>query len=410
MRISDQNSVQRYYFDEWLYDSSQNLVQNISTKEEKRLEPKVGDLLSLLIRAKGNVLSREELIAALWPEVIVGEDTLARTVSRLRAVLGDSASNSNYIETIPKKGYRFKADLKTNPPHNGSIPTKLAPMLVFVALVAIVLGFIAFEGDAEIEEILARADSLYMQFDEQSNEAALALYEKVLELDQDNSSARAGIANAMVQRLVRWPSSKYSVEASGVSLTNALASGQLVTPESKLMLERARLIAEKAVRLNPTDVSAMKSLGFVYSAEGKIEQAISVYQKAITTDSSAWRSLINLGELYDLNNQTELALETFIDAFNAMQKKYPEEPQNIGPWQPALGNSIAGRYLQNEDFEQAQFWAEKILEIVPFNRQASTTLITALLASNQETEAQRICDNYASKLSPLEMCSSLESL
>jgi DNA-binding winged helix-turn-helix (wHTH) protein len=62
-----------------------------------------------LIEAEGQVVSKQVLLENLWPKVIVEDDTLARTVSRLRTALKDSASNPKYVETIPKKGYRFTA-------------------------------------------------------------------------------------------------------------------------------------------------------------------------------------------------------------------------------------------------------------------------------------------------------------
>jgi tetratricopeptide (TPR) repeat protein len=378
------------------------------------MEPKISELLNILLNTNGQVLSRDHLINALWPDVIVSEDTLARTVSRLRAELGDSASKPTYIETIPKRGYRFlvkpEPDKERRLEHQKSNANTLASItLGFVLVVALIawLTTLTSNDDGAVDELLTRADSLYMLFDKQSNEAALALYENVLEIDAENALARAGVANALVQRVVRWPSTPFAIEQSGVSLTTALASGQLQTPEATSMLERARLVAEKAVRLAPNDVQALKSLGFVYSAEGRIDRAIEQYQRAVNIDQNAWRSLINLGELYELNGQQRQALETFMLAFDAMQKRFDQEPQHVGPWQPVLGNSIAFRFAEIGDENNVQLWANKVLDLVPFDRTATTLLIESLLRQNKTEAATQICQDYAKKLSPVAACAEL---
>ncbi len=398
-----------YIFADWTFTYSQNALHSSSSNTTSRLEPKVSELLRLLLDANGEVLSREQLISALWPNVIVGDDTLARTVSRLRAELSDSANNPKFIQTIPKKGYRFLVGVKSYSPKKKRLLIPASIVAVFIATISItvLLKMHDKQTNIELDEMLARADSLYMRFEEQSNEAALALYEKALEVDAENAQAQAGVANAMVQRVVRWPSEPFSINESGVSLTAALSSGQLQTPDAVLMLERARLIAEKAVRQSPNDILALKSLGFVYSAEGRIARAIEQYTRAVNIDQNAWRSLINLGELYALNGQDLESLQTFIRAFDAMQAKFDEEPQHIGPWQPELGNIIASRFVALSDEQNVQIWAKKVLELVPFERRASTFLIESLLRENRSTEASRICEDYAMKLSPLEICSEL---
>jgi len=74
---------------------------------EKILQPKVLDLLTLLCAAQGETLSKSHLVNALWPNTIVGPDSLANTMARLRKALNDDAKNAQYIETVQRKGYRW---------------------------------------------------------------------------------------------------------------------------------------------------------------------------------------------------------------------------------------------------------------------------------------------------------------
>ncbi len=69
------------------------------------LAPKTFELLLLLVRSGGRVLSRQELLHALWPDTFVEEANLSFQVSTLRKALGEGADQ--WIETVPKVGYRF---------------------------------------------------------------------------------------------------------------------------------------------------------------------------------------------------------------------------------------------------------------------------------------------------------------
>jgi TolB-like protein/Tfp pilus assembly protein PilF len=76
------------------------------------LAPKVFDTLLALIENSGRLVGKEDLISRLWPDTFVEEATLARNISDLRKALGDSSVEARYIETVPKRGYRFAADVK----------------------------------------------------------------------------------------------------------------------------------------------------------------------------------------------------------------------------------------------------------------------------------------------------------
>jgi DNA-binding winged helix-turn-helix (wHTH) protein/TolB-like protein/Tfp pilus assembly protein PilF len=77
-----------------------------------RLEPKAMEVLALLAARAGNVISRKELLAAVWPGVIVGDEALTQSVIKLRRALGDNPRLPAYIETISKRGYRLIAPVR----------------------------------------------------------------------------------------------------------------------------------------------------------------------------------------------------------------------------------------------------------------------------------------------------------
>jgi adenylate cyclase len=92
---------------DWVLDTE--LCELRSGEKSVRLEPKVGEVLARLAQQPGRVVSREELLSAVWPGVVVGDDALTQTVIKLRRILGDDAHNAKYIETLSKRGYRLIA-------------------------------------------------------------------------------------------------------------------------------------------------------------------------------------------------------------------------------------------------------------------------------------------------------------
>lgn len=75
------------------------------------LTPKLLDLLLYLLERPATLVSKEELLEALWPSANVTENALTQAVSELRQVLGDSATEPRYIKTVARRGYRFIGDV-----------------------------------------------------------------------------------------------------------------------------------------------------------------------------------------------------------------------------------------------------------------------------------------------------------
>ncbi len=77
-----------------------------------RLEPKAMAVLLHLACRPRQVASREELLAAVWPGLVVGDNALTQVVIKLRKALGDTAREPAYVESIAKKGYRLIAEVR----------------------------------------------------------------------------------------------------------------------------------------------------------------------------------------------------------------------------------------------------------------------------------------------------------
>ncbi|HEY8458918.1 MAG TPA: winged helix-turn-helix domain-containing protein, partial [Blastocatellia bacterium] len=75
------------------------------------LTPKAFETLLILVENNGRVIDKDELLKKIWPDTFVEEVNLAKNVSYLRKILGGEEA-AKYIETIPKRGYRFVANVK----------------------------------------------------------------------------------------------------------------------------------------------------------------------------------------------------------------------------------------------------------------------------------------------------------
>lgn len=70
------------------------------------------DLLLVLLEHPGEVVEKQNLLDEVWPDVVVGEESLAKAVSELRAALGDRASSPRFVQTVHRRGYRFIAEVR----------------------------------------------------------------------------------------------------------------------------------------------------------------------------------------------------------------------------------------------------------------------------------------------------------
>src|ERR1700722_398836 len=100
-----------YEFEDYRLDAGKLLLSRAG--EHVPLTPKVFDTLLLLVKRKGEVLAKEELLRFIWPDTIVEENNLNQNISTLRRILGESRGENRFIATVPGRGYRFVPEVQT---------------------------------------------------------------------------------------------------------------------------------------------------------------------------------------------------------------------------------------------------------------------------------------------------------
>jgi TolB-like protein/DNA-binding winged helix-turn-helix (wHTH) protein/Tfp pilus assembly protein PilF len=158
------------------------------------LRPKTFALLTYLIGRPGQLLSKDQLMDAVWPDVVVTEDSLFQCIGELRAALGDSAQK--LIKTVPRRGYLFDATVSTaapdkpvaeRPPPADEVPAPARVVRRPIALGAMVVVLLLVVGAAAFllwrpgSQLTARNTVAILPLTDLSSESAANLAEAVTE-------------------------------------------------------------------------------------------------------------------------------------------------------------------------------------------------------------------------------------
>jgi DNA-binding winged helix-turn-helix (wHTH) protein/tetratricopeptide (TPR) repeat protein len=299
------------------------------------LTPKAFDVLVYLVERGGRLVEKEELLENVWSDSIVEESNLAKVVFMLRRVLGESKDGDRFIETVPKKGYRFVADVEkvedevverptaetagvstpANPEKNPRlylpiVRTQFPRIAVICVTVALLIALAtwfwgATEGQGSRpflralnpETLSGEAHQQYSQgrfFVERRHrgdyEKALEHFERAIELDPNYANALAGKADVKVVQF--WGSSSHEdIAQARRSVRKAI---EIDPQNSYARTVLCRILttydwdhsaAEKecrtAVELDPNDHEAQKELAFLLSSLGKEDEALSAIEGAV---------------------------------------------------------------------------------------------------------------------------------
>lgn len=110
--MSQQRSI-RYQFGRFHLDASERVL--LREGEPVPVTPKVLDILLTLVEKPNQVVEKDDLMKRVWPNTFVEEGNLTQNISLLRKALGENSSGIQFIETVPRRGYRFVAAVSQSP-------------------------------------------------------------------------------------------------------------------------------------------------------------------------------------------------------------------------------------------------------------------------------------------------------
>lgn len=246
------------------------------------------DILLALVENAGKTIGKSDLMETVWPDTFVEEGNLNRHVSTLRKILGDDPRQQRLIKTIPKRGYRFTADVREIVESDETVKVETVSrsrltvheettegfwttprlMIAAGAMIAITgVGWLAFTGTSirgsegvasmrgaksvEAFDRYTRGRSLWQTRDGHDLHNATLLLEQAVEIDTQFALAHAALADAYAFDYANW--------------------------------KKAEASAREAIRLDPTLGEPHAALGFVKMFwEWKLREAEDEFQRALT--------------------------------------------------------------------------------------------------------------------------------
>lgn len=350
-------------------------------------------LLEVMVANPNVVMTRSDLIEAVWGVEFGGDERLSRGISLIRKALGDSRGRHEYIETIPRRGYRFIADIeaqagaKAEPPlipeapqskikldktllttHNteshlqanissaNKSRPKLKPMLVG-AIATIILAGATFTfvrgplaGQYETAKLEQGLDYVKNFTQDGAIEKSQSIFSKILSDDPDHAAARAGLALAQMREythLERDPAS----------------------------LLRAKATAEASLRSDNHLALANVAVGWARELEGDFEGALKSFDRADILDPNNIFMLEGLARTYNKIGREEDTQNTLERAISL----YPDE---------AIFYSYSGELLLAQNsFEHAESMFRHAITLWKDNPRAYAQLAHSLHLQDRTSEA-----------------------
>lgn len=209
-------------------------------------------VLLLLVTRAGKVVPKDALLDVAWKEVAVGDNSLEQAISSLRRALGPATDGEPYIETLARRGYRFRVPVTRMSSRAGdaALEALLAPHRAFI------------EGRTALES-----------FERDAVGRAQAVFEGILAGTPDYGPAHVGLANAYA---LRFESTRADDEPDREALTKAVQH------------------AREACRINPSSGEAWATLGAVSSQARLTAEGIAAARRSISLEDENWRHHLRL--------------------------------------------------------------------------------------------------------------------
>ena len=405
--VTKNNKVTRYLIDDLNLDVQRG---ELTRNGEALTIPKLSyELLVALAQAAPALLSQQELMLKVWPDRVIGDETLKQRVKLLRKSLGDSACDPKYIEAVRGRGYRIipqvscECVVKRSPSvtldssANDLLPNLLSSslhrwwrrpayigLLIFVVVVSsFILTSLFYQQEAELKaavnaepsislleqqvgksayNLYQRGREYYKRYRAQDNKIAIDFYRRAIAEKPTFSQAYAGLSQAYSQKYFQFGGNEKSKQAAidnaylAISYNNnspdaykALGTAYYVSGWLSKSIN-ALLRAEK-IALDDREI--LTNLAFIYSEQGKFAQALFWHEKALKADPNYAVAMLHLAITLQRTEHLELALHWY-------QKSFEQQPDYL-----LTTYHLAHLYIKLEQFEKAREIIAESLTVQP---------------------------------------------
>ncbi len=260
-------SVEIYEFGEFQLNVGERTLERREGRQRIVIPEKAFQTLVLLVRNSSTLVRRDAILATVWPGVLVEEGNIGKVVHAIRRALGDRSSQGSCIETVPKHGYRFVADV-TSIAKPTAGPSSAAPALE-----------VGLSGRSPAYDLYMRGKVKVAGENIDDTNEAIALLEAAVGLDPSCAAAYAQLARAYNTR-----SFKFTSQAEG-----------------KRFRENADVALAKALDLDPSLAEGLFVRGLILWTKAKgfpHEQAIKSFKKVLELDPDADETHHQLSMVY----------------------------------------------------------------------------------------------------------------
>lgn len=261
------------------------------------LSPKAVDLLLLFLGEPGILFTKDEIFARLWPDVTVTDNALTQVISELRLGLGDKAGAPTFIETVPRKGYRWVAPVEADAGDPASpagtmdpltvdaagkaadiqsaiVTALMAGLRVTIAATPVQAGGARETPSLEAHRLTSDGRVKLETLDPAVVESAIGDFTRAIALDPLYTAAHIGLAHA---RFWRYQATRARNRPDRAELDAAIAH------------------AERAAALDPGSPEPHAALAFFLSITARVEDARREGRIAVSMDPGNWRHQFQLG-------------------------------------------------------------------------------------------------------------------
>jgi len=308
---------------DWIVRPKRRLIER--GDESIQIRPKSMAVFECLVAARGEPVSRNELLETVWPGADVTDDVLTKSIVELRRAFGDSAREAGVIETIPKMGFRLvlpaqglEEELQGSRSQGTDLPGRQGKWrrfrsvgLVSIAVVLISVALASFSGTR-----------VWL------TEAGINLFLKTAAfLSPSGTTQRPGIAVLPLMNFSGDPENEYFSDGMSVELINRLARSNRVPviarSSSFEFKDRPQDVREVGRRLGVTHVLE----GSVRRADEKIRLTVQLIDA--TTGAHVWSGVYQreLGDVFEL--QQEIASEIVDQIYLAIGDRIAPPPDGV---------------------------------------------------------------------------------
>jgi DNA-binding winged helix-turn-helix (wHTH) protein/Flp pilus assembly protein TadD len=275
------------------------------------LTHKVFDILLLLVRNRGQLVEKEAMLDAVWPEQFVEQHNLTVSMSALRKALGESPDKHEYIETVPKHGYRFIANVRELP-NDSSVQSK------------------RHTPSTEAHHLYLKGRYNWNKRTPFWIERAVQYFEQAIQLDPDYALAYAGLADSY----------------------NLMAGNSGLPPSETF--PKARAAALKALEIDDTLAEAHTSLALVrYLFDWQWSAAERGFRRAIELNPNYATAHHWYGEYLGLCRRFDVGFKELVQA------------QELEPLSFPINADLGQYYFFTRRYEQAVEQLTRTLELEP---------------------------------------------